>query len=89
MEFLLHPKNTPTPFFYEVPKIYKPNYTLRLNISGCDVSTDHFSTYIINFFQLLASNHPSHVKYKKHFVNLIEKLPLLSSNAFFVTADFI
>ena len=87
MELLLPPKNTRTPLFYGLPKIYKPDYPLHPIVSGCDGPTDHLSAYITHFIQPLASNPPSHIKDTKHFLNLIEKLPTLPSNALLVTAD--
>ena len=86
-EFLLPPKNTRTPLFYGLPKIHKPGFPLRPIASGCDGPTDHLSAYITHFIQPLASNLPSHIKDTKHFLNLIEQLPLLPPNALLVTAD--
>ena len=73
-EFLLPPKNTRTPLFYGLPKIHKPDCPLCPIVSGCDGPTDHLSAYVPHFIQPLVSNLPSHVKDKKHFLNLIEKL---------------
>ena len=87
IEFLLPPKDTRTPLFYELPKIHKPDCPLCPIVSGCDGPTDHLSAYITHFIQPLASNLPSHIKDTKHFLNLIEKLPPLPSNALLVTAD--
>ena len=77
----------PTPLFYGLPKIHKPDCPLRPIFSLCDGPTDHLSAYINHFIQPLASNVPSHIKDKKNFLNLIEKLPPLPSNALLVTAD--
>ena len=54
---------------------------------GYDEPTDHLSFYIIHFIQLSDSNLPLHIKDTKHFINLLEKLPLLPTNALLVTAD--
>ena len=86
-EFLVPPKNTRTPLFYEIPKIHKPGCPLHPIVSGCDGPTDQLSAYIIHFIQPLASNLPLLIKDTKHFLNLIEKLPPLSPNALLVTAD--
>ena len=86
-EFLLPPNNAHTPFFYRLPKIHKPGCPLHSIVSGCDGPTDHFSAYITNFIQALASNLPSHFKDRKHFLNIIEKPPPLSPSALLVTAD--
>ena len=85
--FLLPHKNTRTPLFYGLPKIHKPGCPLRPIVSGCDGPTDHLSAYLTYFIQPVASNLPSHVKDTKHFLNLIEKLPRLPTNALLVTAD--
>ena len=45
------------------------------------------SLYVTHFIQPLANNLPLHVKDRKHFLNLIEKLPPLPPNALLVTAD--
>ena len=87
IEFLLPPKNSRTPLFYGLPKIYKPGCPLRRIVSGCDGPTDHLSAYVTHFIQPLASNLPSHIKDTKHFLNLIEKLPPLPLNALLITAD--
>ena len=86
-EFLLPPKNTQTPVFYRLPKIHKPGCPLRSIASGFDGQTDHLSANVTYFIQPLASNLPSQVKDKKHFLNLIEKLPPVPPNALLVTAD--
>ena len=49
MEFLLHPNNTHTLLFYRLPKIHKPDCSLRPIISGCDGPTYHLSAYITHF----------------------------------------
>ena len=85
LEFILPSKNTRTPLFYGLSKTHKPDCPLLHIVSRGDGPTDHPSTYITHFIQPLASNLPSHIKDTKHFLNLIEKLPPLSSNAFFVT----
>ena len=86
-EFLLLPKNTRTPLFYDLPKIHKPGCPFQPIVSGCDGSTDPLSAYVTRFIQPLASNLPSRVKNTKHFLNLIKKLPPLLPNALLVTAD--
>ena len=85
-EFLLPPKNTGTHLFYGLPKIHKPGCPLRPIVSGCDGPTDHLYAYVTYFIHPLASNLPSQVKDTKHFLNLIEKIPPLPSNALLVTA---
>ena len=87
MEFLLPPKNTRTPLFYGLPKIHKPDCPLHPVVSGCDGPTDHLSFYINHFIQYLANNLSSHIKDTKHFINLLEKLLPLLTNALLVTAD--
>ena len=86
-EFLLPPKNTRTPLFFGLLKIHKPGCPLCSIVSGCDGPTDHLSAYITHFIQPLARNLPSHIKDTRHFLNLIEELPPLPSNALLVTAD--
>ena len=86
-EFLLLPKNTRTPLFYDLPKIHKPGCPFQPIVSGCDGSTDPLSAYVTRFIQPLASNLPSHFKNTKHFLNLIKKLPPLLPNALLVIAD--
>ena len=49
--------------------------------------TDYLSSYITHFIQPLANNLPSHMKDTKHFLNLIEKLQPLPTNALLVTVD--
>ena len=43
IEFLLPPTNIPTPLFYELAKIHKPNYPLHSIVSRYDALTDHLS----------------------------------------------
>ena len=43
LEFLLPPKNTHTPLFYGLHKIYKSDCPLRPIVSGYDGPTDHLS----------------------------------------------
>ena len=86
-EFLLPPKNTRTPLFYELSKICKPGCPLRPIVYGYYGPTVHLSAYVTHFIQPLANNIPSHVKDTKDFLNLIEKLPPLSPNALLVKAD--
>ena len=73
-DVLLLPKNNCTALFYGLPKMHKPDCPLCPIVSGCDGPTDHLSAYVPHFIQPLVSNLPSHVKDKKHFLNLIEKL---------------
>ena len=87
MEFLLPPENTCTPLFYGLPKIHKPDCPLYPILSGCDGPTGHPSAYITHFIQPLASNLPTYIKYTKHFLDLIGKLPPLPSNSLLVTPD--
>ena len=86
-EFLMPPKNTRTPLFYGLPKIYKPDGPLRPTVSGCDGPTDHLSDYLTHFIQPLASNLLALVKGTKDFLNFIENLPPLPPNALLVTVD--
>ena len=83
-EFLLPPKNTRASLFYGLPKIHKAGHPLCPIASACDGPIDHLSAY---FMQPLASNLPSHVKDRRHFLDLIEKLPPLPPNALLVTDD--
>ena len=87
IEFLLPPRNTRTPLFYGLPKLQKANCPLRPIISGCDGPTDRLSSYITHFIQPLFKNFSLHVKETKHFLNLIEKLPPLPTNAPLVMAN--
>ena len=57
------------------------------NISGSSGPTNHLSAYITHFIQLLTSNLPLHINNIKHFLNLIQVLPLPPSNALLLTAD--
>ena len=45
------------------------------------------SSYITHFIQPLANNLPSHIKDRKHFLNLLENLPPLPTNALLVATD--
>ena len=85
MELLLSPRNTCTPLFHGLPKIHKSNCTLRHIVSGCGGPTDPLSSNITH--KPLPNNLPSHIKDTIHFLNLIEKLPSLPTNAILVTAD--
>ena len=86
-KLLLSPKNTRTHLLYGLPKIHKPDCLLQRIVSGCDGPTDLLSAYLTHFIQPLPSNLPSHIKDSKYFLNLIEKLPPLQTNAILVTAD--
>ena len=74
---LLPPRNTRIPLFYGLPKIHKPNCSLRPIVSGCDGPTDRLSSYTIHFNEPLANNLLSHIKDVKRFLNLIENFPEL------------
>ena len=87
MEFLLPPRNTRTHLFYGLPKMHKPNFPLPPIASGCDGPTDRLSSYIAHFIQPVAKCLSSHIKYTKHFLNVIENLPPLPTNVLLVTAD--
>ena len=82
MELLLPPRNNHTPLSYDLPNMYKSSFPLHPIFSRCDGPTDHLSSYITHFIQSLANNLPWHIKDKKHFLNLIEKLPPLKQLQF-------
>lgn len=94
MEYLLPPRNTRTLLFYGIPNIHNPNCRLCPILNRCDnqisqnrsLLTD-LSPYITHCIQPLANNLLSQIKNTKHFLNLIENLPLLLTNAFLVTVD--
>ena len=87
MEYLLPPRNTRTLLFYGIPNIHNPNCRLCPILNRCDDPSDYLSPYITHCTQPLANNLLSQIKNTKHFLNLIENLPLLLTNAFLVTVD--
>ena len=87
MEYLLPPRNARTLLFYGIPNIHKPNCRLCPILNRCDDPSDYLSPYITHCTQPLANNLLSQIKNTKHFLNLIENLPLLLTNAFLVTVD--
>ena len=87
MDFLLLPRKTRTSLLYELLKINKPNCSINPIVPGCDSPTDRLSSYVTHFIQPLANNLPSHIKGTKHFLHLIEKLPLLPTIVVLVTVD--
>ena len=75
-----------TPIFYGIPKIHKINSPLRPIVSWFDSPTDNLSKYITHYLQPLTDKLPSFIKDTKHFLQLINDIPL-PKNAILVTAD--
>ena len=84
---LTSPKPACTPLFYGLPKVRKPNIPLRPIVSACDSPTDQLSNYVTHFIQPLVAILSSYIRDNKHFLQLLESLPLLPENAILVTAD--
>ena len=84
----LNPSNLAcTPLFYGLPKVRKPNITLRPIVSGCDSPTNQLSNYVTHFIQSLVETLPSYILDSKRFLQLLESLPPLPENGILVTAD--
>ena len=65
-----------TPIFYGIPKIHKINSPLRPIVSGFDSPTDNLSKYVTHYLQPLTDKLPSFIKDTKHFLQLINDIPL-------------
>ena len=86
-DHLMPPKPAPTPHFYGLPKIHKPNIPLRPIVSEYDSPTDQLSNYVTHFIQPLAEILSSYIRDCKQFLQLLESLPPLPENAILATAD--
>ena len=84
---LTPPKPACTPLFYGLPKVHKPNISLRPIVSAYDSPTDQLWNYVTHFIKPLLEILPSYIRDSKHFLQLLESLPPLPENAILVTAD--
>lgn len=78
---------TRTPLFYFLPKIHKEGIPPRPIISGCSGPTDNLSRYLTTVLNPIAQAQPSYLRDTKHFLQLLEDLPPLPTEAILVTAD--
>ena len=76
-----------TPLFYGLPKVHKPNIPLQTIVSACGSLTNQLSHYVTHFIKPVVETLTSYIRDSKHFLQLLESLPLLPENAIFVTAD--
>ena len=84
---LTPPNPAGTPLFYGLPKIHKPNVSLRPIVPACDSPTNQLSNYVTHCIQPLLETVLSYIRDRKHFLQLLESLPPLPENAILVTAD--
>ena len=76
-----------TLLFYGLPKVHKPNISLRPKVSPCDIPNDQLSNYVTHFIQPFVETLPSYIRGSKYFLQLLESLPPLPENGILVTAD--
>ena len=84
---LTPPNPARTPLFYGLPKVHKPDISLRPIVSACDIPNDQLSNYVTHFIQPFVETLPSYIRDSKYFLQLLESLPPLPENAILVTAD--
>ena len=75
------------PLFYGLPKVHKPNISLRpIVVSACHSPNNQLSSSVSHFIQPLVKILLSYIQDSKHFLELLESLPHLPENATLVTA---
>lgn len=73
------------PVFYVLPKIYKPGFPppSHLIVSGCNFLLEPLSKFLNAYMQPFVSKINSYIRDTKHFITLVEDVPITSNTVLY------